>query len=148
VFEFHADMEPIKLRFHRPGRTPLNEIAKTIITVRNDTHDGISSHALLEKEAVEEIISPSRLGRYKNETRPKPSIALDSPCCYLELPCDQVLAVLDVRIVDANYQGSSGLDRPDTLSVCNGRIPSADHFPSHQWTEECRHVNTAWFCAY
>jgi hypothetical protein len=63
---------------------------KAVVTVRDDTHDGISPHALLEKKAIEETISPSRFGRYKHETRPKLSIALDSPCSFLELPCDQV----------------------------------------------------------
>jgi hypothetical protein len=98
-FELHADMEPIKLRFHRPERAALNEIPKTVITVRDDTHDGISPHALLEKEAIEETISPPRFGRYKRETRPKLPIALDSPRSYLELPCDQVLSMFYIRVV-------------------------------------------------
>jgi hypothetical protein len=33
-FELHADREPVKLRFHRSGRAPLDKIAQTAITVR------------------------------------------------------------------------------------------------------------------
>jgi hypothetical protein len=35
------NMEPVELRFHRLGRAPLNEIAETVIIVRDDTHDRI-----------------------------------------------------------------------------------------------------------
>jgi hypothetical protein len=139
-FELHADMEPIKLRFHRPGRAALNEIAKTVITVRDDTHDGISPHALLEKEAIEETISPSRFGRYKHETRPKLSIALDPARRYLELPCDQVLSMLNIRVVNTNYQGLSSLRRLDVWSVRSVKSLSLK-FPaySHRVTAN-RHV--------
>jgi hypothetical protein len=47
-------MELVELGFHGPRRTALNEIAQTVITVCDNTHDGISLHALLQKEAVEE----------------------------------------------------------------------------------------------
>ena len=81
-------MEPIELRFHRPGRAALYEIAETVITVRDDTHDSISLHALLQKEAIEEPLGPARIGRDKHESRRKLSIALDSTRRYLELACD------------------------------------------------------------
>jgi hypothetical protein len=110
-------MKPVELRFHRPGRAALNEIAKSVITVRDDTHDSISLHALLQKEAIEETISPSRFGRYKHETRPKLPIALDPARRYLELPCDRVLSMLYIRVVDTNYQGLGSLGGLDVWSV-------------------------------
>jgi len=116
-FEPHANMEPVELRFHRPGRAALNEIAETVITVRDDTHDSISLHALLQKKAIEETLGPSRIGRDKYETRPKLSIALDSTRRYLELACDQVLSMFYIGVVDTNYQGLGGLGRLDGLSV-------------------------------
>jgi hypothetical protein len=116
-FEFHADMEPIELRLHGPRRAALNEIAETIVTVRNDTHDGISLHALLQKETIEETLGPSRIGRDKHEASTQLSIALDSTRRYLELACDQMLSMLYIGVVDTNYQGLSGLERLDGLSV-------------------------------
>jgi hypothetical protein len=59
-FEPHANMEPVELRFHRPGRPALNEVAETVITVRDDTHDSISLDALLQKESIKETLGPSR----------------------------------------------------------------------------------------
>jgi hypothetical protein len=102
-FELHADMEPVELRFHRPGRGALNEIAETVITVRDDTHDSISLHALLQKEPIEETIGPSRFGRDKHETSPKLFVALDSTRRYLELTCDQVLSMFYIGVVDTNH---------------------------------------------
>src|SRR5580700_1639097 len=93
-FELHADMEPVKLRFHRSGRAPLNEIAQTVITVSDDTHDSISLHALLQKEPIKEAFGPSRMGRDKDEARPELSVALDPAGSYLELACSQVLSML------------------------------------------------------
>ena len=72
---------------------------------------------MLQKEAVEETLGPSRIGRDKYEARPKLSIALDSTRRYLELACDQVLSMLYIGVVDTNYQGLSGLGRLDDLSV-------------------------------
>jgi hypothetical protein len=73
------------LRFHRPGRAALNEIAKTVITVRDDTHSSVSLHALLQKIAIEKALARSRIGGDERETRPKLSVALDSTRRYLEL---------------------------------------------------------------
>jgi hypothetical protein len=100
-----------------PGRAALNEIAETVITVRDHTHDSISLHALLQEEAIEETLGPARIGRDKRETRPKLSIALDSTRRYLKLACDQVLSMFYIGVVDANYQGLGGLGGLDRLSV-------------------------------
>jgi hypothetical protein len=75
--------DQVELRFHRPGRAALNEIAETVITVRDDTHDRISLHALLHQEAVEETIGPTWIRRDKDETRAELSIALYATRCYL-----------------------------------------------------------------
>src|SRR5882672_1813621 len=139
-FEPHANMEPVELRFHRPGRAALNEIAETVITVRDDTHDSISLHALLQKESIKGTVGPSRIGRDKHETRPKLSIALDSTRRYLELACDQVLSMFYIGVVDTNYQGLGGLGHLDGLSV--RRVKSLGlEFPaySHRVTAN-RHV--------
>ena len=87
----------------------MNEIAETVIAIRDDAHDSISLHALLQKEAIEETLAPSRFGRDKHKTRPKLSIALDSTGRYLELACDQVLSMFYIGVVDTNYRGFSGL---------------------------------------
>jgi hypothetical protein len=139
-FELHADMEPAELRFHGPGRAALNEMAETAITVRDDTHDSISLHALLQKEAIEETLGPSRIGRDKHETRPKLFIALDSTRRYLELACDQVLSMFYIGVVDTNSQGLGGFGRLDGLSVCSVKSLGLE-FPaySHRVTTN-RHV--------
>jgi hypothetical protein len=115
--EFHPDMEPVKLRFHRPGRTALNEIAKTVITVCDDTHDGISFHALLQKEAVEETVGPTWIRRNEDKTRTKLSITFDSARRYLELACNRGPSMLHIRVVDANYQRLNGLGHLHGLAV-------------------------------
>jgi hypothetical protein len=140
-FELHADMEPVEWRFHRPGRAALNEIVETVIAVRDDTHDGISLHALLQKEAIEETISPSRFGRYKHETRPKLSIAFDPARRYLELPCDRVLSMLYMRVVDTNYQGLGSLGRLDVWSVRSVKSLSLTADPKDPGCRAIRHTS-------
>src|SRR5271168_2342873 len=104
-------MEPVELRIHRPRRTALNEIAKAVITVRDDTHGSILFHALLQKETVEETVGPTWIRRHEDETRTKLSITFDAARRYLELACNQGLSMLHIRVVDANYQRLSGLGR-------------------------------------
>jgi hypothetical protein len=72
---------------------------------------------LLQKETIEETLRPSRIGRDKHEASPQLSIALDSTRRYLELACDQMLSMLYIGVVDTHYQGLSGFDRLDGLSV-------------------------------
>jgi hypothetical protein len=110
-------MEPVELRFHRPRRAALDEIAETVIAVGDYAHDRISLHALLQKEAVEETVGPTRVRRDKDETSAELSITLDPARGYLELSCNQVLAMLHVGVVDTDYQGLGGLRRLDSLSL-------------------------------
>jgi hypothetical protein len=105
--------------------------------------DRISPHALLQKETIEEAISPSRFGRYEHETRAKLSVTLDSTRRYLELPCDQVLSMLYIRVVDANYQGLSGLGRLGALYVRNSKSLGLKFPPnSHCVTANCHVART------
>ena len=94
-------MKPVKLGFHGPRRATLNGVAQTIIAVCDDTHDSISLHALLKKEAIEEAFGPPRIRRHKGEARPEISIALDPARRYLELACDQLLSMLYIGVVDS-----------------------------------------------
>jgi hypothetical protein len=71
---------PIGRYLRAATRTP-----QTVIIVCDNTHDGISLHALLQKEAVEEIGGSAWIGRHKDETRAELSIALYATRRYLEL---------------------------------------------------------------
>src|ERR1700730_6007419 len=109
-------MKPVELRFHRPRRATLNKVSQTVIAIRDDAHDSIALHALLQKEAVEETVGPTWIRRDKDETRAELSIALDAAGSYLELACDQVLSMLYIGVVDSNHQGLSCLRRWEGLS--------------------------------
>jgi hypothetical protein len=82
----------------------LNEIAQPIITVRDHTHYSISLHALLQKEAVEEAVGPAWSRGDKYEARTKFSVTLNPDRRYLELPCNQVLSMLYIGVVDTHHQ--------------------------------------------
>src|SRR5271167_4483438 len=133
-------MEPVELRFHGPRRTALNEIAETVIAIRDDAHNSISLHALLQKEAIEEALGPTRIRRDKHETRPELSIALDATRRYLELACDQVLSMFYIGVVDTNYQGFSGLGHVHGLSVRSVKSLGFEFSADSQRVTANRHV--------
>jgi hypothetical protein len=123
----------------------LNEIAEAVITVRDDTHGSISFHALLQKEAVKETVGPAWIRRDEDETRAKLSITLDPTRRYLELTCNQVLSMLHMRVVDANYQGLSCLGRLGGLSVRSVeslglKFPAHSHRVTANRHVACTHV--------